>query len=183
MEVLVRLGLGLGGLAVFLLMAVGDARQVRDRLAVPVAWLLVMTGATVFAGLVHLALTPQHWREDPRYGLFFLAAGIVQLVQAVRISRPELVSMTTVGLVAVNAVLIATYVATRIIPPLGADSPEAFDSLGIVTVAAEALAAVVGVVLTWRLVRAPGATERPGTGSSCPYPHAPAGGNGTHTGL
>jgi hypothetical protein len=161
MELPARLLVGLIGLVLFGLLARDDARLLRARLGVPPSWLFVATAATVAAGLVHLALTPDHWEENPAYGAFFLVAGVAQLVLASLLIRPEVgFGVATVAAVT-NVVLVVTYLATRLVPPLGADLPEPLDWLGVVTVAAEAVAVAVGVVVARRLAGGGRATAPP----------------------
>jgi hypothetical protein len=161
MDVPARLLLGAVGLLAFALVTLDDARLLRDRLGVPAPWLFVATDATVVAGLIHLALTPDHWDENAAYGAFFLVAGVVQLVLASLLTRPGV----GLGLAAVatvtNLALVATYVVTRLVPPFGADLPEPLDWLGLVTVGAETVAAAVGFVVARRLADAARLTARP----------------------
>lgn len=154
MELQPRLLVGLIGLVVFGLLALDDARRLRDRVGVPAPWLFLAIGATVAAGLIHLALTPDHWDENPVYGAFFLGAGVAQLVLASLLTRPDVGLGVTVVAALTNLGLVATYVVTRLVPPFGADLPEPLDWLGVLTVVAEAVAAVVGVVVSRRLAAA-----------------------------
>ncbi len=181
MGLAVRLLLGSAGFVVFASLTVEEARSQRDRLGLPVAWLLVGTSAAVLAGFIHLALTPEHWYEARLYGSFFLASGVIQLVLASLFVRPGPALWVAVAIAATNIFLIAVYAGTRIVPPIGAEQPEVLDAIGLVTVAAESVAAVTGLSLARRLL-APRSVRAPrGTGSSCPGPRARAGDSGTRT--
>ncbi|MCU1601888.1 MAG: hypothetical protein JWO22_2597, partial [Frankiales bacterium] len=57
----------------------GATRSLRPR--TPAA-LLVVTSCGAAAGAIHLAVTPSHWAQAPVYGVFFLVAGVTQLVWA-----------------------------------------------------------------------------------------------------
>lgn len=144
--------LGLAGLVGFAAFAVADARALAARRGAPVAWVLVATCATILAGFAHLALTPEHWEESTVYGLFFLAAGLVQLLLAAVMGRPAHDHVWP-AVVVVNVALVGVYVATRLVPPPGADVPEAVDAIGVVTVVAEVVAAAAGAVVGRRLTR------------------------------
>ena len=144
--------LGLAGLVVFAVFAVTDARALAARRGAPLAWVLLATCATILAGFAHLALTPEHWEESTAYGLFFLAAGLVQLLLAAVMGR-DTGDRVWPSVVVVNLALVGVYVATRLVPPPGADVPEPVDAVGVVTVVAEVVAAAAGVIVGHRLSR------------------------------
>ena len=150
MAVWARALLGLAGLVAFAAFAVADARALAARRGAPVAWVLMATCATILAGFAHLALTPAHWEESAVYGLFFLAAGLVQLLLAAAMGRTAGDRLWP-AVVVVNLALVGVYVATRVVPPPGADVPEAVDAIGVVTVVAEVVAAAAGAVVSRRL--------------------------------
>lgn len=100
------------------------------------------------AALVHLALAPDHYREQPAFGAFFGVAGSVQLFLAVRLlARPGAPWRLLHLLRLTSLLLLATYVATRLVtPPLAPHAgAEPVDVLGVLTGGAE-LAAVVAVL-------------------------------------
>lgn len=35
--------------------------------------------AAILAGVIHLAIIPEHWSHAPAHGLFFLSVGILQI--------------------------------------------------------------------------------------------------------
>lgn len=146
MDLWVRALLGGVGLLLFGALAVGDARALRRRTGVPVGWVLTATGATVVGGLVHLALTPEHWEQSVPYGLFFLAAGVSQLVLASVLTRPSAPTWVWTATVYANVFLVGVYVAARLGP-----AREEVDALGLVTVGTELSAAAAGLLAARRL--------------------------------
>lgn len=115
---------------------------------------ILLTAALVLAAEnVHVFLTPEHFREGPQFGLFFLAADIFQvwLVFALLLMPGPRVYRT--GLWG-SAVLVATWMITRLIPPPGAASPEPVELLGVVATALE-IAAIVALVSTLPAVGPP----------------------------
>ena len=149
-----RAALGTIGLLAFAVLAVGDARALRRLAGVPVGWVLAATAATVLAGFVHLALTPEHWEQSVPYGLFFLAAGVGQLVLASVLTRPDAPTWVWTATVYSNVFLIGVYVAARLGP-----AREEVDALGLVTVALELVAAAAGLLAGRRLSAATGVRE------------------------
>lgn len=100
------------------------------------------------AAVVHLALTPEHYREQPAFGAFFGVAGAVQLFLAVRLLARPAASWRLLQLVRLTSLLLlATYVATRLAaPPLAPHAgAEPVDVLGVLTGGVE-LASVVAVL-------------------------------------
>jgi hypothetical protein len=100
------------------------------------------------ASLVHLALTPEHYREQPLFGAFFGVAGVVQLFLAVRLLARPAASWRLLQLLRVTSLLLlSTYVATRLVtPPLAPHAgAEPVDVLGVLTGGVE-LASVVAVL-------------------------------------
>ncbi len=152
MVVWVRALLGVAGLVAFAAFAIADARALATRRGVPLAWVLLATAATTLAGFAHLALTPSHWDESAAYGLFFLLAGLAQLLLAAVMGRAA-GDRVWPTVVVVNLALVGIYAATRLVPPPGADAPEPVDAVGLVTVAAEVAAAAAGAIVARRLSR------------------------------
>jgi hypothetical protein len=100
------------------------------------------------AALVHLALTPEHYRETPLFGAFFAVAGAVQLGLAVRLLLRRDASWRVLHLLRLTSlVLLGTYIATRLAtPPLAPHAgAEPVDVLGVLTGGVE-LASVVAVL-------------------------------------
>ncbi|MDQ4098484.1 MAG: hypothetical protein M3144_11535 [Actinomycetota bacterium] len=157
MSLWARVVLGVAGLGVFTALAFGDARALQARRGVPVTWSMAAIGATVLAGFVHLALTPEHWDQSVAYGLLFLAAGAVQLCLASLLARPASARLAWDGAIAANLAFAFAYVQTRVFAPLGSELPRSVDAIGLVTVAAELIAAAVGVLTVRRHLPRPAA--------------------------
>lgn len=64
------------------------------------------------AGIIHLAIAPQHFAEAFSMGLFMLAAGVAQLVVAVQLWRRPSPRVTAVAVVG-TLVLLITYLLSR----------------------------------------------------------------------
>lgn len=96
-----------------------------------------LVGALVAAAAsVHLALTPEHFEEGIQFGLFFLAASAFQLWLAWALVRRPGPFVYRAGLWG-SAALVATWMATRLIPPPGAEAPEPVDLWGVLATALE----------------------------------------------
>lgn len=107
--------------------------------------LAVLLGA---AALVHLALAPEHYVEQPAFGAFFAVAGAVQLALALRLARHTDLSWRLLAGVRVTSLsLVAVFIATRLAtPPLApGHGAEPATLLGILTGGIE-LASVVAVL-------------------------------------
>lgn len=66
-----------------------------------------------YAGIVHLAVVPQHWGEWPGYAAFFLATGAAQIAVAivwVRRGLPHRAVLLTIG---ATTAIVLLYVASR----------------------------------------------------------------------
>ncbi|MFC7342913.1 hypothetical protein [Saccharopolyspora griseoalba] len=116
--------------------------------------------ASLGAGLIHLAVTPDHWQAWTGYGVFFLSIALFQAIwatAAIWAPRPPLLAL---GLAA-NAATIALWGTTRLWgPPLG---PEAWapESVGVPDALTVALEAVAVLAVVWLLLpRAPAAISR-----------------------
>jgi hypothetical protein len=109
---------------------------------------LLLGSLLATAALVHLALTPEHYRETPVFGAFFAVVGTVQLGLAVRLLLRRDASWRVLHLLRLTSlVLLGTYIATRLVtPPLAPhDGAEPVDVLGVLTGGVE-LASVVAVL-------------------------------------
>lgn len=117
----------------------------------PTAVRLLLAGLLGAAALVHVALAPEHYTEQPVFGVFFALAGALQFAIAIALGRPRgpswrllrllrLVRATSLSLV---AVLVATRLAT---PPLApGNGAEPATLLGVL-IGGVALASVVAVL-------------------------------------
>lgn len=100
--------------------------------------------ASLGAGLIHLAVTPDHWREWVGYGLFFVGIAVFQILWAgvvVRVPRSGVVSL---GLTA-NLASMVLWGASRVWgPPMGPNAgiPEPVGVSGMLTVLLEAVTVV-----------------------------------------
>ena len=121
----------------------------RAEIAAPSTSLRLLLGVLLgIAALVHLALAPAHFRETPVFGAFFAGAGAVQLALAVRLLRRRNTSWRVLALLRLTSlVLLATYIATRLVtPPLAPDAgAEPVEVLGVLAGGVE-LASVVAVL-------------------------------------
>lgn len=102
---------------------------------------LVTALASLGAGLIHLAVTPGHWREWIVYGVFFLGLAVFQIIWAVTVIRFPYSGIVSLGLTA-NLASMALWGASRVWgPPMGPASgvPEPVGTSGVLTVALEAV--------------------------------------------
>jgi hypothetical protein len=104
---------------------------------------LVLAGLLVTAGSIHLVLTPEHFEEGAHFGLFFLGTAAFQFVLAYALLlRPgPRVYRTALW---TSALIVATWMVTRLVPAPGASTPEPVEPWGVVASAAE-VAAIVGI--------------------------------------
>ncbi len=110
----------------------------------PRASRLLLAVLLAAAALVHLALAPEHYAEQPVFGAFFAVAGVGQLVLAAQLARPAGLSWRLLGLVRTTSLsLVAVFIATRLVtPPLALVLTEHLAlSAPVMTVLALALAA------------------------------------------
>lgn len=120
------------------------------------ARLLTSAGCLVAAS-VHALVCPEHFREATRFGLFFLALSMVQLVLVVLVARGKYQRAVQCA-VAVNASTMLLWFVTRIAPlPFGLSEPEPIGVPDVVATTAELVAAVAGglLILRWRASAAP----------------------------
>lgn len=123
---------------------------------------LLLGGLLGTAALVHLALAPEHYRQTPVFGAFFAAAGLVQLGLAGRLLLSGRASWRVLHLLRLTSLLLlATYVATRVVaPPLGPDAgAEPVDVLGVLAGGVELAAVVAVLALPARTARTSAATK------------------------
>jgi hypothetical protein len=106
------------------------------------------------AALAHIPVVPDHLREAPYMGVLFIAFSIAAFaVATVLAARPSRVWYLVAIVLSVAAV--GAYVATRVIafPELADDVGAWTEPLGLVSISAESLAALLGVAA----LRQPGA--------------------------
>lgn len=100
--------------------------------------------ASLGAGVIHLAVTPDHWQAWPLYGVFFLGIALFQLIWAGAVLLVPHQIVLVLGLVA-NLAAMALWGASRAWgPPIGPGSgtPEPVGVSGVLTVSLEAIAAL-----------------------------------------
>ncbi len=104
---------------------------------------LLTVALVLGAANVHLFLTPEHFREGPQFGVFFLAADAFQLWLAFGLLLMPGARVYRIGLWG-SAALVATWMITRLIPPPGAPKPEPVELWGVIATALE-IAAIVAL--------------------------------------
>lgn len=123
---------------------------VRERTQPP-TWTYLAVGGLMASALLHAGLVPAHFDERAAYGWFFVVATALASLSAALIvawpSRPAYLAGATLSLV-----LILLYLVFRVVPPPGSGEPEGFDLIGLVTKAAELVAAAACLKL-WSFAR------------------------------
>jgi hypothetical protein len=108
---------------------------------------ILLTAALVLgAAGVHLALTPEHFREGLHFGLFFLATTAFQLWLAAALLLAPGPRVYRAGIWG-SALVAATWMATRLVAPPGAPDPERVELWGVVATGLE-VAAIVALAST-----------------------------------
>ena len=87
------------------------------------------------AGVIHLALVPVHYAEDPALGVFLALAGVVQLVLAIGAAALPRRAWWAGRFTAVAIVFTVTFVAARSVKLPLFGPPEPLDALGMITTA------------------------------------------------
>ncbi|MGH2603982.1 MAG: hypothetical protein ACRDJ9_31935 [Dehalococcoidia bacterium] len=111
--------------------------------AAPTWQTLILAGLLVTAGSIHLVLTPEHFEEGAHFGAFFLGTALFQfgLTYALLLRPGPGVYRTALW---ASALIVATWMVTRLVPPPGGPAPEPIELWGVVATAAE-VAAIVGI--------------------------------------
>lgn len=95
-------------------------------------WLYSAAGLSALAGLLHLLVTPEHFEEWIGYGLFFLVAGLAQLLFAVVLLRQPTNRSLLIAGIAGNALIVGLWIVTRTLGvPLGPEAGEV-EEIGVV---------------------------------------------------
>jgi hypothetical protein len=118
------------------------------------------------AALAHIPVVPDHLREAPYMGVLFILFSIAAFaVATVLAARPSRVWYLVAVVLSVAAV--AAYVATRMIafPELADDVGAWTEPLGLVSISAESLAALLGVAALRQPVAVRRSTQRRRTAS------------------
>lgn len=128
-----------------------------DGPAIPLVGSLLALSAV--AGIIHLAVVPEHWEEFRPFGAAFVAMAVFQIGWAATMARAVSRTGLLVGL-AVNAGLIAIWGISRTTGlPIGPDHVESVGTLDSLATGAEmAIVLGAGFLLTkrskWRLATA-----------------------------
>ncbi len=112
---------------------------------------LLAAFASIGAGVVHVAVVPNHWQEWPLSGVFFAGLAAFQLIWAAVVIRWPRPTILGIGLIA-NLGAMTLWVVSRVWGvPFGphADVPEAVGVPGVLTMMLEA-SVLLGV--TWSLL-------------------------------
>jgi hypothetical protein len=112
---------------------------------------MVLAAASTAAGVIHLAVIPEHFEEWMLAGVFFVALAVFQLLWALLVvARPQRLALAA-GVV-VNAAVIAVWAISRTGGfPWGphAGEPEAVGALDLAATAFEALIVVGSIMLAF----------------------------------
>ena len=104
-----------------------------------------------FAGLIHLYLAPHHYSHAPAHGIFFVVAGVAELVWAylfLRMRKPS-ENMYYIGIMLVGG-LIVLWGVTRIIPAPFEHEIGPIDLSGVITKLSEIVGLVALLMLAAR---------------------------------
>jgi len=121
----------------------------------PKGVLYTVATLSLLAALIHLWVMPEHFEEWWGYGMFFLVAGVVQVVYVPLLVRWPNQTVLLLGMVG-NSVIVLLYLFTRVvgIPFFGPEAGE-IEGVGIIDVCATsseaAIVVALGVLLLWRL--------------------------------
>ena len=120
------------------------AQLALTRPAIPRA-VVFASATTTFAGAVHAAVGPEHFREGVRFGLFFLVLSITQFALAYAVARRPSAQLL-LGLAAVNLGTAALWLVTRLVAlPFGLDTVEPVGVWDATASAAEVVAFVIAL--------------------------------------
>ena len=112
---------------------------------------------SLFAALVHLAVTPEHLAEWWGYGAFFLIAAVAQFLYAPLLLRRPSRRVLLAGVLG-NSAIVLLYLVTRTlgVPLFGPEAGE-IEAVGALdacaTLSEVVLAGILGVLFFWRLLR------------------------------
>ena len=121
----------------------------------PKGVLYTVATLSLLAALIHLWVMPEHFQEWWGYGMFFLVAGVVQVVYVPLLVRWPNQTVLLLG-IAGNSAIVLLYLFTRVvgIPFFGPEAGEV-EGVGIIDVCATsseaAIVVALGVLVLWRL--------------------------------
>jgi hypothetical protein len=105
---------------------------------------------TILAGIIHLWVVPEHLEHAPAHGIFFLIAGIAQIVWGIVVWRRPSEALYAIG-VLMAGWLIVLYIITRLFPPPFSDGwPEIVDLIGLVCELFEAVGMFALLILIFQ---------------------------------
>jgi hypothetical protein len=123
----------------------------------PVTWSVVAASAlAVSAGVLHFVLAPAHLAEARAQGIFFLALGIGQIGWGMAFLRNPTPHRYLAGVVVTFVMSASMYVLTRFVAAPFSEEAEAFDVIGVATLACETGGALVLIwhglasAISWR---------------------------------
>jgi hypothetical protein len=110
-------------------------------------WVPAVVAASVIAGLAHVPVTGQHLKEAPYIGVLFILLEIASLVLAIALmnvpSRAVLLAAAAIGVLAILAFAVSRSLG---LPQMGDDIGNWTEPLAVVSVAAELIMALGGLV-------------------------------------
>ena len=109
--------------------------------------------ALTVAAIAHVPVIPGHLRDAPYMGVLFVAFTVVAAALAVTVALRGSASLPFVISGVVCAVAIATYCLTRLVafPQLGDDVGNWGETLGLVSIASEAVVVALSVAAAGRM--------------------------------
>ncbi len=111
----------------------------------------------VTAGIVHLVLVGDHLAHAIGAGLFFAGLGIAQIAWGAAYLRAPTANLRRIGLAGMAVAPTVLYLVTRLIRAPWSDAPEAWDVIGLATVAVQVVAAALLLPRGWSPLRLDGA--------------------------
>jgi hypothetical protein len=115
----------------------------------------MVAAISLIAGLIHLWVTPEHFKEWWGYGTFFLVAAVAQVLYVPLLLRWPNQTVLLLG-IAGNSAIVLLYLFTRVVgvPLFGPEAGEV-EGVGLLDVCATsseaAIVVALGVLLLWRL--------------------------------
>lgn len=106
----------------------------------------IMTFA--LAGCIHLVLAPQHYAHAPAHGIFFIFAGIAEVIWAAMFWKRYSAKTYYIGLILAGGLLIL-WVLTRFLTPPFEHEPGPIDAKGLITKLSE-LAGIISLFILAR---------------------------------
>ena len=104
---------------------------------------------TALAGVIHLAIIPEHWAHAPAHGLFFLIVGILQIAWGAAVWWKPSTGLYYIGVIMAGW-LIVLYAITRWLPAPFGHGPESIQTIDLVCKFCEGLAMVSLAILIFQ---------------------------------